>query len=128
MEPQNIFLGPRSVVNQHCILDGRSHSVHIAEDVDIATHVHIWTLEHDPGSDTHAVRGGSVIIEDHVWIAARATILPGITIGRGAVVAAGAVVNKDVAPLCIVGGVPARVIGERRNPLIYRLGFSPRFR
>lgn len=53
------------------------------------------------------------IIEDDVWIGARAIILKGTRIGRGAVIAAGAVVVKDVAPYTIVGGVPARVIGHR---------------
>jgi acetyltransferase-like isoleucine patch superfamily enzyme len=51
-----------------------------------------------------------VVIEDDVWIAARVTILKGVRIGRGAVVAAGAVVTKDVAPRTLVGGVPARLI------------------
>lgn len=51
-----------------------------------------------------------VIIEDDVWLATRSTILKGVTIGRGAVVAAGAVVTKDVPPYCIAAGVPARVI------------------
>lgn len=59
-------------------------------DVDIGTHTHIWTLEHDPIDSGHSTRTGSVTIEDHVWIASRVTILPGVTIGRGAVVAAGA--------------------------------------
>ena len=53
------------------------------------------------------------MIEDHVWIGTRATILPGVTLGRGCVVAAGAVVTRDVPPLAIVGGVPAKVIGAR---------------
>lgn len=52
----------------------------------------------------------AITVEDDVWIAANATILPGVTIGRGAVVAAGAVVTQDVAPYTLVGGVPAKVI------------------
>ena len=55
------------------------------------------------------------IIEDDVWIGARVIILKGTHIGRGAVIAAGAVVVRDVAPYTIVGGVPARVIGQRFN-------------
>ena len=51
-----------------------------------------------------------------------------ITIGRGAVVAAGAVVTKDVPPMAIVAGVPAKIIGRRNNPLTYKLSFAPRFR
>jgi len=54
-----------------------------------------------------------IIVEDDVWIAARCTILSGVKIGKGAVVAAGSVVTKDVMPFSIVGGVPAKVIGER---------------
>ena len=52
------------------------------------------------------------LIGEHVWIGARATVLCGVTIGEGAVVAAGAVVTRDVAPRCLVGGVPARTIRE----------------
>jgi acetyltransferase-like isoleucine patch superfamily enzyme len=55
------------------------------------------------------------VIEDGAWIGQRAIILPGRRIGRGAVVAAGAVVTRDVAPLEIVAGNPARVIGSRET-------------
>lgn len=54
-----------------------------------------------------------IIIEDDVWLGAGATILKGVRIGRGSVVAAGALVNKDVLPYSLVGGIPARVIGIR---------------
>jgi acetyltransferase-like isoleucine patch superfamily enzyme len=54
-----------------------------------------------------------VVIEDDVWLGAGATVLKGVTIGRGSIVAAGALVNKDVMPYSIVGGVPAKVIGIR---------------
>jgi maltose O-acetyltransferase len=96
--------------------------------VDIGTHTHIWTLEHDPSDPLHGTKAGPVTIEDHVWISSRVTVLPGVTIGRGAVVAAGAVVTKDVPERAIVAGVPAKVIGQRDNPLTYRLSFNPRFR
>jgi maltose O-acetyltransferase len=68
-------------------------------------------------SDFHAVndhresgKSAPVIIEDDAWIAARVTILKGVRIGKGAVIAAGAVVTKDVSPRTLVGGVPARVL------------------
>ena len=128
MDPAGVYLGPRSVINAHCILDGREQPIRIAEDVDIGTHTHIWTLQHDVHSDEHATVAAPVTIEDHVWIASRVTILPGVTIGRGAVVAAGAVVAHDVSPLTIVGGIPARMIARRRNALTYKLNFAPRFR
>ena len=126
--PRQISIGSRSVVNAHCILDGRGGELTIAHDVDIATACYIWTLEHDPDDDAHGVRGGPVTIEDHVWLASRVTVLPNVVIGRGAVVAAGAVVTRDVPSLAIVAGVPARVIGQRQNALTYELNFSPRFR
>jgi acetyltransferase-like isoleucine patch superfamily enzyme len=128
MKPENARLGARVIVNAHCILDGRDAELRIGDDTDIGTHTHIWTLEHDPNDPAHGTTGASVTIEDHVWIASRVTILPGVTIGRGAVVAAGAVVTKNVPPMAIVGGVPARVIGQRQNSLTYRLAFNPRFR
>jgi len=67
-------------------------------------------------SDEHTVTGGNgpgaVVIEDHVLVATRAMIMPGVTIGTGAVVAAGALVTRDVKPRSLVAGVPARVIRE----------------
>lgn len=56
-----------------------------------------------------------VVIEDDVWIGSRVIILPGIRIGRGAIIGAGAVVTKDIEPYMIVGGNPARIIGDRRG-------------
>jgi maltose O-acetyltransferase len=128
MQPGNVHLGRRAVVNAHCILDGRECAIRIGDDTDIGTHTHVWTLEHDPNDPAHRTKSAPVTIEDHAWIASRVTILPGVTIGRGAVVAAGAVVTQDVPPLANVGGVPAKVIGRRDNPLTYELRFNPRFR
>ena len=85
----------------------------IGDDVVIGHHVMIITDDHEIGPPWR--RCGDrvarpVVIEDGVWIAARATLLPGVTIGRGSVVGAGALVNRDVPPNTLVGGVPARVI------------------
>lgn len=125
--PKNIFIGNNSVINTKTILDGRGGRLVIGNNVDIAREVNIWTLEHDVNNDGHCTIGGDVIIEDYVWIASRATILPGVKIGRGAVVACGAVVTKDVPPMSIVGGVPAKIIGKRNNSLSYVLDFNPIF-
>lgn len=110
------------------MIDARGGKVTIGEDVDIGAETHIWTLEHDPHDADHSTKGGPVMIEDHVWIATRVTILPGVTIGRGAVVACGSVVTKDVPAMAIVAGIPAKTIGQRDNPLTYQLNYSPRFR
>ena len=128
MAPWSIQLGDRVVVNPDCHLDGRGGSLIIGEDTDIGPYTHLWTLQHDPNSETHAPVGGDVLIADHVWIASRVTVLPGVSIGRGAVVAAGSVVTKDVAERSIVAGTPAREIGKRDNALTYKLQYSRRFR
>ena len=126
--PRNISIGSNSVVNKKVLLDGRGGKLVIGDNVDIAQETNIWTLEHDVNDDFHASSGGDVFIEDYVWIASRVTILPGVRIGRGAVVAANAVVNKDVEPMSIVGGVPAKKIGERKSMLSYQLFYKPKFK
>ncbi|UXP32424.1 acyltransferase [Reichenbachiella agarivorans] len=67
---------------------------------------------HDHFTD---VEGETIIIEDDVWVASKATILKGVRIGKGAVIATGAVVTKDVAPYTLVGGVPAKLISKLKN-------------
>jgi acetyltransferase-like isoleucine patch superfamily enzyme len=127
-KPANVEIGADSVVGARCLLDARGGKLSIGAHVDIAQDVNIWTLQHDPDDPLHGTRGAGVVVEDYVWIASRATILPGVRLGRGAVVACGAVVTRDVKPLQVVGGVPARLIKMRNNPLTYSLGFRPWFR
>lgn len=64
-------------------------------------------------TENESITRGPIILEDDVWLGFRSTIMSGVTIGKGAVVAAGAVVTKDVPPYAIVGGVPAKVIKYR---------------
>lgn len=127
LHPKNIEIGNNTVINNRVLLDGRGGILSIGSNVDIAREVNIWTLEHDVNNDNHDTKGGDVIIEDYVWLASRVTILPGVRIGKGAVVACGAVVTKDVPELAIVGGVPAKIIGKRKNSLKYKLDFNPIF-
>ena len=127
-DPGNVRLQSRCVINADCIIDARGGEVIIGEDTDIGTQTHIWTLQHDPDDAEHGTKGAAVMIGDHVWIATRVTVLPGVNIGRGAVVACGSVVTKDVPENAIVAGVPAKVIGQRDNPLTYKLSYNPRFR
>jgi acetyltransferase-like isoleucine patch superfamily enzyme len=118
--PHNIVIGASTIVGQRAILDGRA-GIEIGDNVNLSTGVWIWTLEHDPQGVDFATKGGPVVVDDYAWLSCRATIMPGVSIGRGAVVAGGAVVTKPVPPFAIVGGVPAVVIGERRRDLSYDL-------
>jgi acetyltransferase-like isoleucine patch superfamily enzyme len=111
-DPWGVKIGNHSIIGDHAFLDGR-RGLTIGNNVNIASEVRIYTLEHDPESPTFAAKGGSVVIKDWVYVGSRVTILPGITIEEGAVVATGAVVTKDVEPWTIVGGVPAKFIKER---------------
>ena len=85
------------------------------------TGVWIWTMQHKVNDPDFGGESAPVIIGDYAWISCRTVLLPGVRVGEGAVVAAGAVVTKDVEPYAIVGGVPAKKIGERSQGLRYRL-------
>lgn len=124
--PQRISIGNNSVVHFDCILDGRCGLV-IGDCVDISYQVNIFTLQHDLDDPDYGTNGGPVTIEDYAVVAGRSTILPGVTIGRGAVVASGAVVTKDVMPYTVVGGVPAQFIRERNHNLRYKLNYRRYF-
>ena len=127
-EPTNIIIGDDTIIGEGVILDGRD-TLKIGSHVDIASEVMIYNSEHDVHDPYFSVITAPVIIEDYVFIGPRALIMPGVTIGKGAVVAAAAVVTKDVKPFTIVGGVPAKLIGERKNKNpSYKLGRPRLFR
>lgn len=119
--PKNIEIGEGTIIGDHAFLDGRA-KLKIGKEVDIASSVMIYNSEHDLTSDDFHAITEPVEIGDHVFIGPRVTIMPGVKIGNGAVIAGGAVVVKDVAERMIVGGVPAKEIGERKGSLDYKLG------
>jgi acetyltransferase-like isoleucine patch superfamily enzyme len=121
-----ISIGDHSVIDRNCVLDGRG-GIMIGANVNLAPEVMILTAYHDPDSDDFVGIEKGVVIEDYVWIATRATILPGVRIGSRAVVGAGSVVTKDVAPGVVVAGNPARVIRDRRGNQIYQLDYQRLF-
>lgn len=125
-KPWKLSVGRNSIIGNDAMLDARE-GIHIGDNVSLSMGVWIWTMEHDPQDPYYRGKGGPVTIEDYVWISCRVVILPGVTIGKGAVVAAGAVVTKDVPPYTIVGGVPAKEIGTRTKNLRYQLGFHKAF-
>lgn len=121
-EPAGVDIGEDTKVGDRVFLDGRA-TLKIGNHVDIASEVMIYNSEHDLEKEDFSAIEELVEIGDYVFIGPRAIILPGVKIGKGAVVAAGAVVTDDVGEFAIVGGVPAKVIGERKNKdLKYKLG------
>lgn len=107
-------------------MDGRE-GITFGDNVNVGSHVSIYTRQHDVDSPDFVEVGAPVRVGDYAWIASHAVILPGVTIGEGAVVAAAAVVSRDVPPYTLVGGNPARVIRERARGMRYQLGYAKRF-
>lgn len=125
---KGITIGKDSIIGEWGVLDGRADLI-IGDHVDIASEVMIYNCEHDINEPDFKAVCSPVEIGDYVFIGPRAIILPGVKIGKGAVVAAGAVVTKDVPEFAIVGGVPAKIIGERKiKDLHYKLGRAAWFR
>jgi acetyltransferase-like isoleucine patch superfamily enzyme len=119
-------LGNNSTINEKCRLDNRG-GLSIGQNVSISADTCILTADHDPHDPAFGGRNRPVLIEDYAFIGTRALILPGVTLGRGAVVGAGAVVTRDVAPLSIVAGSPAREIGKRNVDLNYEIDYHRLF-
>ena len=116
--PWLLQIGEYSHINRGCTIDARA-GITIGNNVSISHQVSLITGGHDHNSRRFDYIGKPIIIEDYVWIGIGATILQGVHIGKGAVVCAGAVVTKDVNDYAIVGGIPAKKIGERRHDLDY---------
>ena len=148
--PSGIEIGHNTVIGNDAFLDGRCYrtwtpgqnklvtyvrnffspqvrSVKIGNNVSIAGEVRIYTMQHDIDDPDFKEEGAPVVIDDYVVIGTRVTILPGVHIGEGAVVASGAVVTKDIAPYTVVGGVPAAFIRNRAKNLRYTLKFARLF-
>lgn len=148
--PSGVSIGHNTIIGNDAFLDGRSKRIWkkgenklagyfknlfhptqfpltIGNNVSIAGEVRMYTMEHDVESPDFEEVGAPVVIEDYAVIGTRVTILPGVTIGKGAVAASGAVVTKDVAPYTVVGGVPAQFIKFRSKDLRYTLKFARLF-
>jgi acetyltransferase-like isoleucine patch superfamily enzyme len=114
-------VGEGTLVNRDVLLDNRGGIV-IGRQVSISHGARIYTMGHDVHDPGFATKARPVRIADHAVVFAGAMIMPGVELGEGAVVMAGAVVTKSVPAMRIVGGNPARDIGPRQGKPAYRLG------
>lgn len=123
---KNLSIGNYTTINAKCRIHNTGY-ITIGNSVSISQEVFIITADHDPDSEKFEGRIKGVFIDDYAWIGTRAIILPGIKIGKGAVVGAGSVVTKDVLPYTIVGGVPAKFIKKRSSNLSYKHSYRRLF-
>ena len=115
--PSKVSVGAKTTINRSC----RFYASHFHKDVHIrigdhvavAPKVSFFAAGHGYTELTLPDTAGSITVGDHVWIDARSVILQGVTIGEGAVIAAGSVVAKDIPPHTVVVGIPARVMKAR---------------
>jgi acetyltransferase-like isoleucine patch superfamily enzyme len=114
-----VVIGESTFIQANCNLNGHKGCIRIGRDVMIAQHCGLYPYQHRvddltrPMAHQGLVTKGDIVIEDDVWLGAGVTVMDGVRMGRGAVVAAGAVVTKEVPPYAIVGGVPARILRFR---------------
>ena len=109
---RRLRVGEKTSVGNGTVLDARG-GITIGRNVNISTQVQVWTGQHDWQSPTFAFESRPVFVGDNAWLSARCIILPGVTVGNGAVVAAGAVVAKNVPDGVVVAGVPAQIVRHR---------------
>ena len=122
--PKGLELGDGVAVGWFAELDARG-GIKVGHDTNISSHVKLITGSHDIDDPDYTADFLPIHIGHHVWIGTGAMVLQGVKIGDGAVVAAGAVVTKDVEPWTVAGGIPARKIGTRRNEVAYKTGKLP---
>lgn len=125
----NLTLGKGCIVGDQCILDSRREGIEIGENVNISSNVSFYTDSHDyndPYFRASSDKVGGIKIGNRAWIGPNSVILHGISIGEGAVIAAGSVVTKNVPPYTVVGGIPARKIAVRNQNLKYQFSANTR--
>lgn len=120
ISPWKLEIGDGSIVGIKNIIDARA-GIYIGKNVNLSHEVNLWTMQHDVNDLFFSNVSGSIYISDYAWIGNRVIILPGVKIGKGAVIAAGSIVTKDVEDFSIYAGVPARRIGARSENLKYKL-------
>lgn len=126
LSPWHIRIGDNVNVQMNCFLDGRG-GITIGNNVDLTPGVRILTEQHDIDSPSYDTVKKAVVIHDHVVVGSWALILPGVTVGEGAVIAAGSVVTRNVDPYTMVAGNPAVRKRDRKRVIDYRLDYQRPF-
>lgn len=126
----NLKIGRGAIIGDKAVLDARVGGIEIGENVQLGSFVKLWTDSHDmndPYFRGTPGKRGPIKIGNRAWLGPNVTVIHSVTIGEGAVVAAGSVVTKDVEPFAIMGGIPAKKIGERSQNLCYEFSgaYSP---
>lgn len=115
--PSKVSIGAGTTVNRGCRFYASHHHpdvrIRIGAHVAVAPEVSFFAAGHDYTQLSLPDTAASITVGDHAWIGARSVVLQGVTIGEGAVVAAGSVVTRDIPPYTVAAGVPARVIKPR---------------
>lgn len=122
--PMGLKLSDRVAVGWFAELDSRG-GITVGHDTNISSHVKLITGSHDIDDPKFEADFKPISIGHHCWIGTGATVLQGINIGDGAIVAAGAVVTKDIPSYEVWGGVPAKFIRKRTVELEYNIGTAP---
>jgi maltose O-acetyltransferase len=121
---QRLTIGARSTIGQRCYIDARG-SIRIDNDVSISREAALLTATHNPDDPNFAAEHAPIHLEQHCWIGIRSLIMPGVHIGEGAIVAAGALVTTNIEPYTIVAGTPAKTLRKRHQPMNYQLNWRP---
>jgi acetyltransferase-like isoleucine patch superfamily enzyme len=127
MSPQGIEIGDHCIIGEFCWLDGRAvrlgdgPGLTIGDNVNIGANTIFIAGSHEPDSPDFAGPLKKTVVQDKAWITMNCTVLSGVTVGEGAVVSAASLVNRDVAPYTMVGGVPAKYLKDRSRDLRYSL-------
>jgi maltose O-acetyltransferase len=119
-----IEIGNNSVVGRSCILNG---NIRIGENVSITAECYFFSMSHFVNDSLFRTFDKTIIIEDYCWIGARAILLPGVIMGKGAVLGANSVATKKIENFEIHVGCPAKKINNRNSDLKYNLNYSPFF-
>ncbi len=120
----HVKIGNNSVIGRCCVFNG---DITIGDNTSITAHTFVQCISHDKDSPSFKGCKSPIIIGNRVWIGARAMILPGVTIGDGAILGAQSTLTKDIPPYTVFAGSPAKEVSKRSSNLDYELVYLPKF-